>query len=60
MRQTPDDHHGARLLIVVLWRRGRRVQEALATHWASVTSTRDAGVRPSLASLLLRYAAPSS
>jgi site-specific recombinase XerD len=32
MRQTPDDRHGARLraLIVVLWRAGLRVQEALA------------------------------
>jgi integrase len=32
MRQTPDDRHGARLraLIVVLWRGGLRVQEALA------------------------------
>jgi site-specific recombinase XerD len=32
MRQTPEDRHGARLrgLIVVLWRGGLRVQEALA------------------------------
>src|SRR3954452_22653264 len=32
MRKTADDHHGARLraLIVVLWRGGLRVQEALA------------------------------
>ena len=32
MRHTPDDRHGARLraLIVVLWRGGLRVQEALA------------------------------
>jgi integrase len=32
MRQTPHDRHGARLraLIVVLWRAGLRVQEALA------------------------------
>ena len=32
MRQTTDDRHGARLraLIVVLWRAGLRVQEALA------------------------------
>jgi site-specific recombinase XerD len=32
MRQTADDRHGARLraLIVVLWRAGLRVQEALA------------------------------
>jgi site-specific recombinase XerD len=32
MRQTPDDRHGARLraLIVVLWRGGLRVPEALA------------------------------
>jgi site-specific recombinase XerD len=32
MRQTPDDRHGARLraLIVVLWRGGLRIQEALA------------------------------
>jgi integrase len=32
MRQAPDDRHGARLraLIVVLWRAGLRVQEALA------------------------------
>jgi integrase len=32
MRQTGDDRHGARLraLIVVLWRGGLRVQEALA------------------------------
>jgi integrase len=32
MRQTPDDRHGYRLraLIVVLWRAGLRVQEALA------------------------------
>jgi integrase len=32
MRQTADDRHGARLraLIVVLWRSGLRVQEALA------------------------------
>src|SRR5215217_6447091 len=32
MRQTADDRHGARLraLIVVLWRGGLRVQEALA------------------------------
>jgi integrase len=31
MRQTPDDRHGARLraLIVVLWRGGLRIQEAL-------------------------------
>jgi len=31
MRQTPDDRHGAwlRALIVVLWRAGLRVQEAL-------------------------------
>jgi integrase len=32
MRRAPDDRHGARLraLIVVLWRSGLRVQEALA------------------------------
>jgi hypothetical protein len=32
MRQTPDDRHGARLraVIVVLWRGGLRIQEALA------------------------------
>jgi integrase len=32
MRRAPDDRHGARLraLIVVLWRAGLRVQEALA------------------------------
>jgi site-specific recombinase XerD len=32
MRQTPDDRHGARVraLIVVLWRGGLRIQEALA------------------------------
>ena len=32
MRQTPDDRHGARLrgLVVVLWRGGLRVAEALA------------------------------
>jgi integrase len=32
MRQTGDERHGARLraLIVVLWRAGLRVQEALA------------------------------
>ena len=32
MRKTPDDRHGARLraLIIVLWRGGLRIQEALA------------------------------
>ena len=32
MRHTPDDHHGSRLraMIVVLWRAGLRIQEALA------------------------------
>ena len=31
MRHTPDDHHGSRLraMIVVLWRAGLRIQEAL-------------------------------
>jgi hypothetical protein len=44
MRQTADDRHGDRLraLIVVLWRGGLRVQEAL--HSASATSTRGAGL----------------
>jgi site-specific recombinase XerD len=41
MRRAPDDRHGARLraLIVVLWRGGLRVQEALAP--ASATSIRE-------------------
>jgi site-specific recombinase XerD len=32
MRHTADDRHGRRLraMIVVLWRAGRRIQEALA------------------------------
>jgi hypothetical protein len=43
MRRTPYDRHGARVraLIVLLWRAGLRVQEALA--WASATSTRGGG-----------------
>ena len=48
MRQTRDDRHGARLraLIVVLWRGGLRVQEALAL------SERD--LDPGRGSLLVR------
>src|SRR5215207_11658536 len=43
MRRAPDDRHGARLrpMIVVLWRAGPRVQEALALGGA--TSTRGGG-----------------
>jgi hypothetical protein len=49
MRRAPDDCHGARLraLIVVLWRAGLRVQEALAL------GERD--LDPPRASLLVRH-----
>lgn len=42
MRQTPDGRHGARLraLIVVLWRAGLRVQEALALAERDLDSRR--------------------
>ena len=48
MRQTPEDRHGARLkaLIVVLWRSGLRVQEALAL--------RERDLDPRRGSLLVR------
>jgi hypothetical protein len=43
MRHTAEDRHGWRLraMIVVLWRAGLRIQEALA--WPSTTSTSGAG-----------------
>ena len=50
MRQTTDDRHGARLraLIVVLWRGGLRVQEALAHRPAKRKLTHGRLRRPTL------------
>jgi site-specific recombinase XerD len=44
MRPTPADRHGLRLraLIVVLWRGGLRIQEALSLIESDQISTRDA------------------
>src|SRR5215217_3145170 len=47
MRHAPDDHDGARLraLIVVLWRGGLRVQEALALGERDLDARRGVAAR---------------